>query len=139
MRQVKLRIHIVGVTIIPSNELGSGITTRQHLTRNIEFAVCFGSDSEDYLVVMCLEILQINVTSELDIPKETKPWICGNFLISLDDGFDVLMIRSDSKSNETVRHWKSIKSIHLNQDIFSPQQGIHRIETGWTCANHSHS
>ena len=63
----------------------------------------------------------MNVTSKLDIPKETKPRICRNFLISLDDGFDVLMVRSDSKSNETVRHWKSIKSIHVNQNILLPQ------------------
>ena len=81
----------------------------------------------------------MNVMSKLDISKETKSWICGNFLKSFDNGFDVLMVRSNSKSNKTVRHWKSIKSIHFNQDIFSPQQGVNRIETGRTCTNHSYS
>src|SRR6185503_5183429 len=87
--QVELEVAVVGVDVVPGDELGGGPAAGQVLARNSHAAVGLRADRVDDRVVAGGEVVVRQVAAELDVAVEAEFGVVGRLLVDAADGLDV--------------------------------------------------
>jgi hypothetical protein len=109
------------MAIVPSDEIGGGMTTFEILTGDSDSPVGLSTGSPTDLVVVLTEISPSNMPSDLDVAEEAEPSLGCNLLEGARHLLDALVIRSHAKAHQAERSRKSLKHINANGQAFLPQ------------------
>jgi hypothetical protein len=90
-QQVELQRAVVGVAVVPGDELGRRVRSRQILAGNPDPPVGRGPDRVDDNVAVLDEICTLHVRAELDAAEEPNAFVPRRLLERARDGLDVGM------------------------------------------------
>ncbi len=126
--QVELPVRVVGVAVVPGNELRCGVRTGQILTRDIQPPVTGGTDRVDHGVVVGEQFVVTDVGADLDVEVALGVLVADSAAEQITDRLGALVIRRDTGSDEAVRRGgESVEDVDL--DARTGRQ-FHRGVTG---------
>ena len=129
LREIERAVPIVGVAVVPGDELGRGMAPAQVLTGNPHAPVGLGAGAVHDLMVVGLEVGERHVLAELDAAEETEARIRRDLVEDVRDELDLLMVRRDAQAHQSVRSRQPIVQIDLD-DLRVPEQMIGGVEAG---------
>ena len=103
--------------IVPTHELGSRMGTWEILAGDIEFTISLRANSINHSMIMVKNIVMCHIRTKFHIAKEAKPGTGGNSLIGLRYRLDLLVIGSNTPTNQTIRRGQAVKHIDLDNHI----------------------
>ncbi len=114
LRQVEAVLAVVGVPVVPGDEVGRRVATAKVLAGDAHAAVGLGAGGVDDLVVVRPEILERDVLPQLDVAEEAEPGMRGRLVEGSGDVLDLLVVRSHSEADQSVRRRQAVEQIHLD-------------------------
>ena len=126
-RKVELELLVVGMAVVPGDELGGRPRTRQVLARNPQPAVGLGADGVDDGVVETHEVGVVKVAADLDVAEEPEPRPLGDPLEGTRHRLQLRVVGSDAEPDETPRRRQALDQIHLDRRV-RRQQGAGGVE-----------
>ncbi len=115
--QVKLKIAIIRVAVVPGDKLRRRAAAGQVFAGDFQRLVGLRAHREDDGMVMAGQIIQRDVRPELHVAEKPEARPGGNFVIDLDNGFDLWMIRRDPAAHQPIGCGQTVKHINLNAQV----------------------
>ena len=100
MREVELEVLVVGVAVVPGDELGRGPRPGQILSGDAETPVRLRTDGVDHPVVERRELVVRDVAADLDVSEEAEPRTCRDLLERARHGLELRVIGRDAEPDE---------------------------------------
>ena len=127
--QVEVEVLVVGVAVVPGDELGRGPRAGQVLAGNPHAAVALGTDGVDDGVVQLDEVGVVDVAAHLDVAEEAEARAVGDLLEGAGDRLDLGMVGGDPEPDEPPRRRQPLDHVHLDRNL-AAEQRPRRIEPG---------
>ena len=80
-------------------------------------------------------LIKREIFAETDIPEETKACSLSNFFVLSGYSFDLLMVRCNPATDESVWSREPVKEVNSHLEISLLEQFLNRIEASGTSAN----
>jgi hypothetical protein len=80
-------------------------------------------------------LIKREIFAETDIPEETKACSLSNFFVLSGYGFELLMVRCNPATDESVWSREPVKEVNSHLEISLLEQFLNRIEASGTSAN----
>jgi hypothetical protein len=106
--QIDLKVGVVGVAVVPGNELRRRVRAGELLTRDREPFVDRGAERVEDDVVVVEELPAGDVAAELDVPEEPETLMLGRSVVGPRDRLDLRMVRSHPRPDHSVRRRKAV-------------------------------
>jgi hypothetical protein len=95
--------NVVGVSVVPGDEVGRGVAAGQLLPGHPEVAAVVSTHGVEHRVVVGQQVLMGEVAADLDIQVTRQAGVAENGFEHVDDGFGVLMIGCDAGADQAER------------------------------------
>ena len=99
------QIPIVGMAVVPGDELGRGVAARQVLAGDPHAPVGLGTGRVDDLVVVGAQVGDVHVLAELDAAEEAEPRMRGDLVEGRRHRLDLLVIGRDPGPHQADTAW----------------------------------
>src|SRR5699024_1098447 len=127
--QVGFKIAVVGMPVVPGDELRGRHAARQVLTLNAQGTVAGSSGGEHHGMVAPLQVLQVEVAAEFDVSEKADPLVPAGAREQLLDAFDAVVVRSHSVADESVRSGEPVENVDVYAVVLFEQR-FGRVKTG---------
>ena len=114
-RDVEMELLVVGMAVVPGDELGGRPRARQVLARNPQPAVGLGADGVDDGVVETHEVGVVKVAADLDVAEKAEARPLGDPLEGTRHRLQLRMVGSDAEPDEAPRRRQALDQVHLEQ------------------------
>ena len=128
--QVELVVGVVGVGVVPGDELGRGVRCREVLARDPELAVGRRAVGGDDRVIALLELGDGDVGADVDVAEELKTLTGGGLLVHADHRLDLRVVRGDPGADEPERGREPIEHVDLDRDVLAFEQVLGGVKAG---------
>ena len=131
--QIELALAVVGVAVVPGDELGRGDASGEILARDPHPLVGLGTDRVDDRVVAGRQVLVRDVAAQLDVPEEAKAGASSGLLEHARHGLDVRVIGRHAAAHEPPRSRQPVEYVDLDDEVrtsLGAQQLARRVEPG---------
>jgi hypothetical protein len=115
--EVELAVAVVGMAVVPGDELGGGEAPGQVLAGDAQAPVGLGADRVDDRVVARVQVLVGDLRAVLDVPVEAELGVRGGLLVDAADGFDVGVVGRDAAAHETPRGGQAVVDVDLDVQV----------------------
>ena len=115
--EVELEVAVVGVAVVPGDELRRGPAAREVLALDAQPAVGRGAERVDDRVVAVAQLLDGDVTADLHVAEEAELRMRSRLLVHAGDGLDVRMVGRDPRPDQTPRGREAVEDVHLRCDV----------------------
>ena len=112
--QIESPIGISRVAVVPGDELGGGVTSRQILARDLELAIPGSTHRVDHCVVMVQEFRMRDVGTHLDVEVAAHGLFRDHGAELVGDAFGSGMIRRHAGAHQSVGSGKPIEHVDLD-------------------------
>jgi len=109
--EVDLQPRVVGVAVVPGDELGGGVRAAQVLSRDPEPLVDRGAERVQDDVVVVQQLPARDVAAQLDVPEEPEALVLRGLVIRLGDRLDLRVVRGDAGAHEPVRRRQAVVEV----------------------------
>src|SRR5690606_16624766 len=99
--QVRRQIAIVGVGVVPADELGGRVAAGQVFAGNAHLAVGLRADRVDDGVVVAQQVGVAQVLAQLDVAVEAEARHLGDLLVDLGHRLNLGMVGRDAAAHQT--------------------------------------
>ena len=132
--EIEHAIPVVGMGVVPTDELGGRVAPRQVLARDAEPAIGFGSAAEQDGVISRPQVVDADVATDRDVAEQLEPGSAGDPLVNPNGLLELLMVRSDAVAHEAERGGQPLEHVHLN---IAPrlEQSLGGVERAWPGAD----
>ena len=120
--EVELELLVVGMAVVPGDELGGRPRAGQVLAGDAEPAVALGSDRVDDGVVQAHEVVVVEVATDLDVAEEAEAGLVGDPLEGTRHGLQFRVIRRNPEPHEPPRRRQALDHVHLDRRIRGQQR-----------------
>ncbi len=112
--QVEGAVGVVGVPVVPGDELGGGVRAGQVLAGHVQVPVGGGTDGVDHGVVVREQFLVADVGAHLDVEPALALLVAEGAAEQLTDGLGALVVRGDTGADESVRGGQTVEDVDLD-------------------------
>ena len=134
--EIDLEAGVIGVAVVPADELGRRVRAVQLFAGNAERAVHRRARGVDDRVVVLEQVLVRDVLAERHVAEVAKARMGGRPLIHARDRLDLRMVRRDARAHEAPRRGQALDHVHLDARLGVLQQVPGRVEAGRARADH---
>ena len=134
--EVEVEVAVVGVAVVPADELGRRPAAGQLLAGDAERSVGRRAGRVDDRVVVREQLLAADVAPELDVAEVAKARVRGGLLVDARDRLDLRMVRRDARAHEPPRRRQALEHVDLDAPLGVLQQMPGGIEAGRAGADH---
>ena len=120
--QVDLQPAVVGVAVVPGDELGRGMRAAQLLARDPEPPVDRRAERVQDDVVVLEQLAAGDVAAELDMPEEPEALVLGGLVVRAGDRLDLRVVRGDARPHESVRRGQAVVEVDGERRLVDGQQ-----------------
>ena len=113
-REVELPVAVVGVPVVPADEIGRGVAPRQVLARDAERPVALGAAGVDHRVVVAEQIRAAQVRADPHVAEEPHPRVGGDLLVDPGDRLDLLVIGRDAAAHQPEGCRQPVEEVDLD-------------------------
>jgi hypothetical protein len=121
-REVEGDLLVVGVAVVPGDELGGGPRAGQVLAGDAEPAVGLRADGVDDGVVQAHEVLVEQVAAHLDVAEEPEAGLVGDPLEGTRDRLQLGVVGRDAEPDEPPRRGQALDQVDLGRRIRGQQR-----------------
>ncbi len=132
-REVELELAMVGVAVVPADEVGRGPTAGERFTGDAERPVGGRAGGVDDGVVALKQLLTRDVCPEFDVSEEAEARVQRGLLVDAHDGLDLGMVGRDAGAHEAVRRGQALE--HVDVEVAFLEQMAGGVEAGGTGAD----
>ena len=115
--QVERRVAVVGVPVVPGDELRRRVAADEILAGNPHAPVRLGARAVDDLVIVPPEVVDGDVPPELDVAVEAELRIGRDLVERRGDRLDLLVVRRDASAHEAVRARQPVVEVDLDENF----------------------
>ncbi len=115
--EVELDVAVVGVAVVPGDELGGGPAARQVLAGDAHATVGLGADRVDHRVVAGEKVVVGEVGAVVDVAVEAEFGVGGGLLVDAADGLDVGVVGGDAAAHEAPRSGEAVVDVDLDLEV----------------------
>ncbi len=137
--EVELLLGVVGVGVVPADEGRGGVAAGQVLARDAEPAVGLAAEGEDDRVVEALEVLDLDVVSDLDVAEKAEAVACRGLLVDPDHRLDLGVVRGDAAPDQAERGGEAVEEVHLGVRLGVLEDVLGGVEAGGAGADDRHA
>ena len=113
-REVELEVAVVGMAVVPGDELGGGPAAGQVLAGDAHAPVGLGADRVDHRVVAGEQVLVGDVGAVLDVAEEAELGVGRGLLVDAADRLDVGVVGRDAAAHEAPRGGQPVVDVDLH-------------------------
>jgi hypothetical protein len=131
--QVELEVAVVGMAVVPGDELGRGVRSVELLAGNSEVTVGRRANRVDDRVVAAPELVPRDVLAELDAAVEPEALVLGGAVERLRDGLDLRVIGGHARPHEPVWRRQAVEQVDAELRLVGGEQlggGVEPRRTG---------
>ena len=129
LREVEPVLAVVGVPVVPGDEVGRRVAAAEVLAGNAHAAVGLGARGVDDLMVVRPEVLERHVLPELDVAEEAEPGVRGRLVEGGRDVLDLLVVGRDAEADQPVRRRQAVEQVDLDGEARPGGRGARRCRT----------
>ncbi|MBK8230960.1 MAG: hypothetical protein IPK72_10330 [Candidatus Eisenbacteria bacterium] len=130
LSEIELLLAIVGVGVVPADELGCRVAAREIFTRDAHAAVGLGADGVDDAVVVGLEVQPGEVGAIGYVAKEAEAGVLSHLLVGLDHRLDLLVVRCDAAPHQTEGGRETVVHVDRDREVLGLLQEVRGVEAG---------
>ena len=135
-REVEGHRAIVGMRVVPADEIRGRVGPGQMLLRDPEPPVSPRADRVDDGMVVGLQVLMGQLPADLDVAVEAELRVRGDLVVDAGDRLDLRVIGCDTTAHEAERRWQSVEHVDLHDQVILALQEVRGIETGGARADY---
>ena len=120
--QVDLQPAVVGMAVVPGDELGRGMRAAQLLARDPEPPVDRRAERVQDDVVVLEQLAAGDVAAELDMPEEPEALVLGGLVVRARDRLDLRVVRGDARPHESVGSGQAVIEVDGERRLVDGQQ-----------------
>ena len=106
---------VVGMAVVPGDELRGRPRAGQVLARDAETAVGLRADGVDDDVVQAHEVVVLEIAADLDVAEETEAGLIGDPLERARDRLQLRMVGRDAEPDEPSRRRQALDHVDLGR------------------------
>ena len=126
--EVHLEVRLVGMAVVPADELGRRVRSGQLFAGNPERAVDGGAGRVDDRVIVREQLLARDVLAEADVAEEAKARVLGRLLVHAGDRLDLRVVGRDARAHQSPRRGQALEHVHLDAAARVLQQVARGVE-----------
>ncbi len=111
--QVDLEVGVVGMAVVPADELGRGVRAGEVFAGDAQRAVRGRAGGVDDRVIVGQQVLARDVLAEGDVAEEAKARVRGGLLIDARDGLDLRVVGRHAGADEPPWRGQALEHVHL--------------------------
>ncbi len=134
--EVGLEVGVVGVAVVPADELGRGVRAGEVFAGDAEGAVGGRAGGVDDRVVVGEELLARDVLAEGDGAEEAEAGMGGGALVDAGDGLDLRVVGGDAGADEAPGRGQALEHVDLEALGGVGEQVAGGVEAGGAGADH---
>ena len=134
--QVDLEVGVVGVAVVPADELGGGVRAGEVFAGDAEGTVDGRAGGVDDRVVVGEQVLARDVHAEVDVAEEAEARVGGGLLVDAGDGLDLGMVGGDARADQAPGRGQALEHVDLELSRAVLQQVPGGVEAGGSRADH---
>ncbi len=115
--EVELEVAVVGVAVVPGDELGGGPAAGQVLAGDAHAAVGLGADRVEDGVIAGQQVRVGDVRAVVDVAVEAELGMGGGLLVDAADGLDVGVVGRDAAAHEAPGGGKTVVDVDLHLEV----------------------
>src|SRR5918996_689576 len=141
-REVELEVAVVGVAVVPGDELGGGPAAGEVLARDAHAPVDLGANRIDHRVVAGEKVVVGEVGAVLDVAVEAELGVGRGLLVDAADGLDVGVVGGDAAAHEAPWGGEAVVDVDLDLEVgmgFGLQEVSGRVEARRPGADDRHA
>ena len=118
--EVHLEVGVVGMAVVPADELGRRVRAGELFAGYAEGAVERRAGRVDDRVVVGEQVLAGDVLAEVDVAEEAKARVRGGLLVDAGHRLDLRVIGGDARADEPPWRGQALEHVHLEAARRSP-------------------
>ena len=134
--EIDLEVGVVGVAVVPADELGRGVRAGQVFAGDAEGAVGGRAGGVDDRVVVGEQVLARDVLAEGDVAEEAKAGVGGGALVDAGDGLDLGVVGGDAGADQTPGRGQALEHVDVEALGGVGEQVPGGVEAGRAGADH---
>ena len=116
-REVELEVAVVGVAVVPGDELGGGPAAGEVLARDAHAPVGLRADRVYHGVVAGEQVVMRDVGAVVDVAVEPELRVRGGLLVDPADGLDVGVVGGHAAAHEPPGCGQAVVDVHLRHEV----------------------
>ena len=134
--EVDLQAGVVGVAVVPADELGRGVRAGQVFAGDAQRAVHRRAGRVDDRVVVLQQVLARDVLAEGDVAEVAKARVRRGLLVHARDRLDLRVVGRDARAHEPPRRRQALDHVDLEAGVGVLEQVPGGVEAGRAGADH---
>ena len=137
-RKVECQVAVVGVAVVPGDEVRSRMAAYEILARNVHAVVRGSAGREDDLVVEFPQVVEAQVGPVFHVAVVAESRIGSDLVVGCRHRLDLLMVRRHAAAHQPVWRWQPLKHVDLYDQIFLVQQVFGDVKAARACPHNGH-
>ena len=136
LRRQRPGARVVGVPVVPADEVGGAVAAGQVDARDVEVGVAHGPGREDDGVVVALQVVERDVAAVEHVAEDADVAAVDDFAERRDDALDARMVGRDPVAHEPVGGREALEQV--DRDVESAivfEQDVGGVDAGGSCAD----
>ena len=134
-REIELTILVIGMGVVPGDELRRGVAAGEVLTGDAHLAVGLRAGGENHLVIVAGQIRQRDVPAVLDVAEEAEARVPGDGVVGARDVLDLGVVGRDPVAHEPVRRRQPLEHVDLGDEPWFLEQLFGSVKRGGARTN----
>lgn len=130
--QAKSSVSVVGMAVVPGDELGRGMAAGEVFAGDAEATVAWRADGVDHGVVVLEQFVVRDVLSDLDGEVELEVRVLGDAREQVGDRLGLRVVGGDPGAHEPPGAREPLVHVDARADVLSSEQGVGRVAPGRT-------
>ena len=111
--QVELQVGVVGMAVVPADELGGRVPAGQLFAGDAERPVGRRAGGVDDRVVVREQLLARDVLAEGDVAEVAEARVRGDLLVDAGDRLDLRVVGGDAGAHQAPGRWQPLEHVDL--------------------------
>ena len=126
--EVGVEVHVVGVAVVPTDEVDGGEAAGPVLAGDAEAALGLRADRVDHRVVALQQLLDGHVLAQAHVAEEPESRARGDLLVLRAHRLDLGVVGGDARAHQTPRCGEPVEHVDADRRVLRVQQRSRRVE-----------
>ena len=129
-QEVELEVAVVGMAVVPADELGGGVRAGEVFAGDAERAIRGRTGRVDDRVVVGQQVLAGHMLAERDVAEVAEAGVFGGLLVHAGDRLDLGVVGCDAGADQAPRGGKPLQHVDLEVSVGVLQEVPGGVEAG---------